>query len=255
MISLGDKYGDKTAPLRIRDGLHSAKIAADLSHRALNVTLARKRYDLDTSCLIDMSTLDVQQPKILADLEPSCLKCWTVQEYHRMAELGLLDQAERTELIGGQVILMAAKGTPHVVALSLTANLLRDRLGTRALIRTQDPIQLDDYSEPEPDLAVVQGVILDYLDHHPQPVEVYWVIEVADSTLKTDCGVKDKVYAQSGLTEYWVLDVTGRQLHVFREPTPTGYAQHDILTESANITPLAFPDVSLAVAAMLPPIV
>lgn len=202
-----------------------------------------------------MSTLDVQRPKILTDLEPTHLKRWTVQDYHRMAELGLLDQAERTELIGGQVILMAAKGTPHVVALSLTANLLRDRLGTRALTRAQDPIQLDDYSEPEPDLAVVRGAILDYLDHHPQPAEVYWVMEVADSTLKTDCGVKDKAYAWSGITEYWVLDVTGRQLHVFREPTPTGYAHHEILTEPANVAPLAFPDVSLSLAAMLPPIV
>ncbi len=170
-----------------------------------------------------------------------------------MTELGLLDQSERTELIGGQIILMAAKGTPHVVALGLLAELLRDRLNTRALIRTQDPIQLDDYSEPEPDLVVVRGAVLDYLDHHPQPSEIYWVVEVADSSLRTDCEVKDKIYALSGIAEYWVLDVLNRQLHIFRDPAPTGYGSHGILTESASIAPLAFPDMSLQLSAMFPP--
>ncbi|MGC8711422.1 MAG: Uma2 family endonuclease [Leptodesmis sp.] len=199
-----------------------------------------------------MSTLNVQLPSPLN--EPLRLKRWTVQDYHRMTELGLLDPSERTELIGGQIILMAAKGTPHVVVLGLLAELLRDRLNTRALIRTQAPIQLDDYSEPEPDLVVVRGAVLDYLDHHPHPSEIYWVVEVADSSLRTDCEVKDKIYALSGIAEYWVLDVTNRQLHVFRDPASTGYGSHVILTEAASITPLAFPDVSLQLSAMFPPV-
>jgi Uma2 family endonuclease len=83
------------------------------------------------------------------------LKRWTVEEYHRLSELGIIDPSQRTELIAGQIFLMAAKGTPHVVALQILADTLRDRLSNRASIRTQDPIQLDDFSEPEPDLAIV----------------------------------------------------------------------------------------------------
>ena len=100
-------------------------------------------------------------------LEPSQLKRWTVQDYHRMGELGLFDTDEHTELLAGQITLMAPKGTPHVTALHLLAHALRVRLGERALVRTQSPIQLDNFSEPEPDLAVVQGTILDYAEQHP----------------------------------------------------------------------------------------
>ena len=87
---------------------------------------------------------------------------------------------------------------------------------------TQDPIQLDDFSELEPDLAIAKGTILDYVDHHPRPDRVYLLIEVTDSTLKQDCEVKDKIYAQAGIADYWVLDVKTRQLHIFRSPTSTG---------------------------------
>lgn len=181
------------------------------------------------------------------------LKPWTVQDYHRMGELGVLAAGERTELIAGQVLLMAAKGTPHVTALQLLANALRDRLGSRALIRTQDPIRLDDFSEPEPDLAVVQGQVLDYADRHPSPIEVYWLAEVADSTVRQDCGIKAKLYALANISEYWVLDLPGRQLHVFQQPSETGYGQQTILQESAQVSPLAFPDITLAIQMLLPP--
>lgn len=94
------------------------------------------------------------------------------------------------------------------------------------MIDTQDPIQLDDFSEPEPDCAIVHGVAVDYADRHPSAREVVLVVEVADSTLKYDTEVKDKFYGRSGVAEYWVLDVKGRQLHVFREPIDAGYASH-----------------------------
>jgi Uma2 family endonuclease len=187
-------------------------------------------------------------------LEPGFLKRWTVQEYHRMSESGILNPNERTELIAGQIILMAAKGSPHVTSLSLLANALRDQVGNLALVRTQDPIQLNDFSEPEPDLVIAQGNILDYADHHPSPNNVYLVVEVADSTLKQDCEIKDKVYAQAGITDYWVLDVKNRQLHVFREPTSTGYTSHLILTGAKQMSPLAFPNVALTLTSILPPV-
>lgn len=186
-------------------------------------------------------------------LEPERIRRWTVQEYHRMAEAGVLDPDERIELIAGQILLMAAKGTPHVVALALLADVLQNQLKGQALVRTQDPIQLDDYSEPEPDLVLVRGSVLDYLAHHPQPSAIYLVVEVADSTLKRDCEVKDKLYARAGISDYCVLDVNNRQLHVFREPTTTGYTSHTTLTEPASFSPLAFLDITVSLSSILPP--
>jgi Uma2 family endonuclease len=190
-------------------------------------------------------------PPTLA-LEPSRLKRLTVQDYHRMSELGILDPGERTELIAGQIVLMVAKGTPHVTSLHLLANDLRDRLENIALVRTQDPIHLDNYSEPEPDLAIVQGTVLDYADRHPRPSDIHLLVEVADSTLKQDCEIKDKLYAQAGIADYWVVDLKNRQLHIFRNPTPTGYTSHLILSEPSEISPLSFPHITLALTAILP---
>ncbi|MEA5487754.1 MULTISPECIES: Uma2 family endonuclease [Pseudanabaena] len=192
-------------------------------------------------------------PQAVITLEPKNLKRWTVQDYHRISELGLLID-ERTELIAGQITIMAAKGTPHVTSLHLLANVLRDRLGTSALVRTQDPIHLDDFSEPEPDLAIAQGTVLDYVEQHPSPEQIYLVVEVADSTLKQDCEIKDKLYAKAGIADYWVLAPQKRQLHIFRKPTPTGYTEHLILTEPSQASLLAFPDFAIALTSILPPI-
>jgi len=187
-------------------------------------------------------------------LEANTLKYWTVREYHQMSELGILNSNERTELIAGQITLMAAKGTSHVTALHLLANALREQLDNAALIRTQDPIQLDNFSEPEPDLIVAVGTVLDYATQHPRPHQVYLVVEVADSTLKQDCEIKDKLYAGAGISDYWVLDLKNRQLHIFRNPTPTGYTSHLILTEPNQVSPLAFPHLSLTLTSIFPPV-
>lgn len=200
-----------------------------------------------------MSAVNIPPP--LLGLTPDALKRWTVQDYHRMADLGLLDPQERTELLGGQITLMAAKGTAHVTALRLLATLLDNGLTDQPVfVATQDPIQLDDFSEPEPDLVIIQGTVLDYAQQHPRPEVVALVVEVADSTLKQDRDLKDKLYAQAGIQDYWVLDVNNRQLHVFRDPTATGYGRHLILSEPNQVTPLVFPHLTLDLTAMLPPV-
>jgi Uma2 family endonuclease len=183
------------------------------------------------------------------------LKFWTVQEYHRMAELGILDANERTELIAGQIILMVAKGTPHVLTLRILASELETLLSNQAVfISTQDPIHLNNSSEPEPDLAIVKCTAFDYAAQHPQPQDICLIVEVADSTLKYDCEVKDKLYAQANITDYWVIDIPHRQVHIFRDPTPVGYTSHLILTEPQTVSPLAAPDVVLSITSILPPL-
>lgn len=182
------------------------------------------------------------------------LRLWTVEEYHRMAEAGIFGADERVELLEGQIIWMIAKGTAHRSAVGRTDKLLQNRLGNRAWISVQDPIKLNERSEPEPDIAVVKVDPLDYADHHPTPSEVYLIIEVADSSLKLDCKTKAKAYSQAGIKDYWVLDVISRQLHVFREPTQDGYLSLVVLPEDATISPLDFPDLTIAVLEMLPPV-
>jgi Uma2 family endonuclease len=175
----------------------------------------------------------------------------SVQDYHRMAESGIFRPDERVELIAGQVIPMAAKGTTHSAAITRVNRLLKSRLGDRILLRLQDPIELDDYSEPEPDIALVHPDPLDYEDHHPTVSEVFLIIEVADSSLRYDCEIKAIAYAKSGLSDYWVLDVTARKLHVFRSSSPAGYQSETILLEEITISPLAFPDCEIRIEEML----
>lgn len=181
------------------------------------------------------------------------IRLLTVQEYHLMAEIGILDEDERVELLGGQIVKMAAKGTAHGAGVKRTEKLLENRLGNRVLVRLQDPVRLNNYSEPEPDIAVVIPDPLYYEDHHPTPSEIYLIIEVADTTLRTDLGIKATIYAESGIADYWVLDVNNRQLHVFREPSQDGYQSIAVLGDDASISPLQFPDISFLVREMLRP--
>jgi Uma2 family endonuclease len=182
------------------------------------------------------------------------IRLLTVEEYHRMAEIGILEADERVELLAGQIVKMAAKGTAHGAAIARTRILLENRLGAQVLVRLQDPVRLNDYSEPEPDIAVVVPDPFYYEDHHPTPSEVYLIIEVADTTLRTDLGIKAKIYAESGIADYWVLDVNNRQLHVFREPSQDGYQSRVILADGDSISLLRFPDCSFFVREMLRPL-
>lgn len=186
---------------------------------------------------------------------PLTLRLWTVEEYHQMAAAGIFHPEERVELISGQIVKMSAKGTPHTTAVRRTARVLRDILENLADIHTQDPIQLDDFSEPEPDVAVVRIDPLDYADHHPTRKEVYLIIEVADSSFKYDYETKCKAYAVSGITEYWLLDVNERKLYVFREPSPAGYQSETVLSEDASVSPLQFPTLVIKLVDFLPPLI
>lgn len=198
-----------------------------------------------------MTAID-SPPKTLAKTQD--LKYWSVEDYHKLSDSGVLDPSEQTELISGQVVIMAAKGTPHVIALQLLALQLDDFLRDKpSFARTQDPIQLDDLSEPEPDLVVVQGDILTYASHHPYPKDIQLIVEVADTTLAKDCDVKDKLYAQANLAEYWVVDLKNRQLHIFQQPTSEGYNSHLILGENNQVSPLAFPKLAIETSSILPP--
>ncbi len=165
-----------------------------------------------------------------------------------MVELGILAADERVELIDGQLFKMAAKGTAHSAAVPRIDRILSQRLAGQVLLRFQDPVQLNDLSEPEPDVAVVKPHPRDYEDHHPTPADIFWLIEVADTTLKRDRELKVPTYGRSHIAEYWILDVQERRLFVFREPSATGYRQEQVLLMQETIAPLAFPDCAMRIS-------
>lgn len=174
-----------------------------------------------------------------------------VQEYHRMADVGILGAEERVELIEGQIWQMAAKGAGHSAAVTRCDRMLRKVLGDRVLVRLQDPIQLDKYSEPEPDIAVVASDPLDYENNHPTPEQVYLLIEVADTTIKRDLELKSLLYAKAGIIEYWVLEVINRQINIFRDPSPNGYLSKSVVADGDSISLLAFGDYEIVVSDLI----
>jgi Uma2 family endonuclease len=181
------------------------------------------------------------------------LRLLTVADYHQMVESGILSADERVELVEGQLYQMAAKGTAHSAAVTRIDRILADRLGDAVLLRFQDPVLLSNVSEPEPDVAVVQPDRLDYEERHPGPGDILLLIEVADTTVKRDLEIKAPAYGRAGVVETWVLDVSGRCLHVFREPGPKGYGLKWVVTDGESIAPLALPNCVIQVREWLRP--
>jgi Uma2 family endonuclease len=171
---------------------------------------------------------------------------WTIEEYHRLVETGLLDD-KRVELLEGIIVDMAPEGMPHAVYCSESIKYLRTLLGDRAEVREAHPITLPNNSEPEPDIAIVRAPIRQYLTHHPYPADIFWLIEYADTTLHKDINEKKRVYAEAVIQEYWVVNLQVPELIIFRDLENNTYRSETILT-TGNISSLSFPDVQIDVS-------
>jgi Uma2 family endonuclease len=182
-------------------------------------------------------------------------KRWTREEYRRLQEAGFLPG--RYELIDGEIREKMTKNPPHCIALALLAVWLESLFG-RLCVRTQDPIVLpvpdDDSSETEPDVAVTVAPTTRYQSDHPGPQDLLLVAEVSDSTLDYDLNTKARLYAAAGIVDYWVLNVSGRQLTVHRQPAAEGYREVRTYTETEEISPLSRPEAMIAVSSLLPPV-
>ena len=179
---------------------------------------------------------------------------FTVAEYYRMGEAGILGPEERVELIEGKILVMAPIGPSHAWRVDSSADYITRRLDTRFIVRNQNPIHLDDGSEPQPDLTVMLRRPEGYFNAHPTPADVLLVIEVADSSLEFDRGVKAHLYGRAGIPETWVKNLPEDCIERFTEPGPDGYAQHTIHRRGETLTPVALPDLMLPVDDLLPPL-
>lgn len=181
---------------------------------------------------------------------------WTREEYYRMADLGLFE-GQRVELIAGEVVQMALQSNPHYVAIGLVQDALRRAFGENHWIRVQGPLHAVDESEPEPDVAVVSGHPRDYKDH---PRTALLVVEISgEHSLTYDAQRKANLYAASGISDYWILNLEEESVIVFRKPTPDSneefgarYSDSKTLYANDAVSPLAMPQVQIRVADLLP---
>ena len=151
----------------------------------------------------------------------------TVEDYYRMGEAGILRPDERVELIDGEIIDMAPPGTLHAGTVDHLLALLRRVIGEGAVLRVQNPVFLDRFSEPQPDLALLKPRADFYKKSHPQPSDVWLVIEVGDTSVRYDRDVKAALYARHGIPEVWLVDVRDGRLTRYREPVQAAYKTVD----------------------------
>lgn len=176
---------------------------------------------------------------------------FTVDEYHRMGEVGILSDDDRVELVEGEIVEMTPIGSRHAAQVDRLASLLWARLGSRAIVRVQGPVQLSTDSQVQPDVVLLRPRDDFYAKSHPGPNDVLLIIEVADTSLDTDRRVKVPLYAKSGIPEAWVLDLTANQVIVHRHPTPQGYGEARALVPGQSLAPHALSDLSLTLTDLL----
>ncbi len=186
--------------------------------------------------------------------EPPDERLWTRAEYYRLTEDGFFD-GQRVELIEGRIYRMPPQGLPHTCGVELVTEFFHRAFGKGHRYRVQMPFRAADGSDPEPDVLVVAGSPRDPADGHPTTALI--VVEVSDTTLRHDRR-KAKLYAASGVKDYWILNLLEEVLEVYREPvaSPTdetsAYGSVQILKRDQVIAPLAAPSVSVKVADLLP---
>ncbi len=176
---------------------------------------------------------------------------FTVSEYYRMAEAGILTEDDRVELIEGEIIQMSPIGRLHAGTVDRLNHLFVVRLGDVAQVRVQNPLHLDEYTEPQPDLALLVPRPDFYSSGHPSAPDVLLVIEVADSSIDFDREVKIPLYAQRGVSEAWLVDLNAGTVTTFRDPAPEGYRTIVTLRGGESIAAQAFPGREFAVAEIL----
>ncbi len=180
---------------------------------------------------------------------------FTVDEYHRMIEAGILDEYDRVELIGGEIVEMSAMGARHAASVSQLSRRLYRLLGDQVSIRVQLPLTIPPHDEPEPDVAICRFREDEYALAHPTPSDALIAIEVSDSTLSYDAGEKLGIYARAGIPEVWIVDLTRGGDAIYRHSDPDSGRYRTVVrfARGEDITSTIFPNLALSVGSVLGP--
>jgi Uma2 family endonuclease len=176
---------------------------------------------------------------------------FSIDDYYRMAETGVLRPGKRMELLDGKIIDMSPIGPFHGGLVNRLSRLFNQLAHGRWLVSAQNPLRVDDHSEPEPDVMLLKPAADDYTNRHPQPKDVFLLIEVADSTLDYDREEKLPAYGRAGIAEVWIVNLQDATIEVYREPHFTGFGNKTVLRAGDQAKPLAFPDATVDVAELL----
>ncbi len=175
-------------------------------------------------------------------------RLFTIEEYERMVETGILKRDDRVELIEGEIVEMSPIGDPHAAYVTNLTHILVSCVGDRARVRVQGPVSVPPRSKPQPDLALLQP--RSYVRAGATTEDVLLVIEVADTSLEYDRTVKLRLYARAGIPEYWVVDANAEALDLYRAPSGDGYRDRRHAVRGETVELLAFPDVAIPVDAI-----
>jgi Uma2 family endonuclease len=180
----------------------------------------------------------------------------TRTRYERLVDAGIFGENDRVELLDGLLVAREPQGSVHAMVVGLVRVALERAFGRGYHVREEKPVALDDLSEPEPDVVVVRGGLRDYRTHPSRPV---LVVEVADSSLAFDRLRKGGLYARAGVADYWVVNLVGEVLEVYREPVGAvsrrvgwKYGSVRLLGRNATVAPLGASRARVRIAALLP---
>ena len=170
---------------------------------------------------------------------------FTVEQYHKMVDVGILSEQDRVELIRGEIIEMSPIGLKHAACIKRLNQLFSKKLGDLVLIGIQDPVQLNDISQPQPDVVLLKPRDDFYQSRVPQAEDILLLIEVSDTTLKYDRETKIPLYGENAIQEVWLVDLNQHYLEVYRQPLKKGYQNIQKLQPPGIISLSFFPSFSL----------
>ncbi len=176
---------------------------------------------------------------------------FTVEEYHKLAEVNILHEDDRVELIEGRIIEMTPIGSWHAACVKRLIDLFAERLKKRSIIGAQDPIDLNKQTEPEPDIAILKRRSDFYAERHPVPDDILLIIEVADTSIDYDKTIKIPLYAKSNIKEVWLVNLLENTVEVYIDPSPEGYKRIMQYQNNQTISPKSFPDIVVKVSEIL----
>jgi Uma2 family endonuclease len=175
-------------------------------------------------------------------------RLFTVDEYYAMAKHGILKPDERVELLDGEIVPMNPIGSPHAWCVTYLTEVFAPLIG-RIILRIQNPLRLDSRAEPEPDITILRPDAP--RNRHPVPDDVLLVVEVADSSLRKDRGLKRRMYARAGIFEYWIVDLQAGRIEAYRDPVRSRYRSVRLLRPGDTVSPIFAPDLVVDVARVL----
>jgi len=178
-------------------------------------------------------------------------RTFSVDDYYRMVEVGLLTEGERVELIEGEVIKMSPIGSRHAACVARLTALFSRSAGVQGIVWVQNPVRLDEYNEPEPDVAVLRPRADFYAAGHPTPPDVLLLVEVADTSIEYDRQVKAPLYARAGVAEVWLVDLTSDVVEIYAQPDEGTYRSRRRVGRGESVAAGSLANLSVAVDEVL----